>query len=286
MRSATIKLACFENFFFQRICLQLHCPLSSFPWYGACERRSSKTNFMGINVKYRLRANRYKVKYGANDKEDYSITVLGEAIARHMYRNLGLEECSRCPEAMSKSNNDVIVGNARLPLFFNFMPYFYTYGSKCQEEDIANALSKLIGKELIVNIDEEEYVTFDIEEAEYTYVSEQNTSTVELPVLAAFCSVRIFHDYRDFHKCPMVKLDSTYYPTLMGRANTATKKSLVNSLFAKEGEPDGWSDQNNATLVCWEDYKKTVIRLTNVSWKSSSMKIIPIMTLVVFIILH
>ena len=203
---------------------------------------------------------------------EYSITGLGQAIRRQMYNDLGLGQCGSCEGRFYKANTDESIGNARLPPFLKFSPIFYAYGRKCSENMIVDAMSKIIGKELIVYLDDGEYVTFEVEEIEHSTTPQENMSDLSLSPFEdddGFCRIRLTKSYRDLNRCPMVKLDTTHNQSLMSLAHTAGLKSLVNSLFAVDGGPDVLSTKDNSTSVCWEDYRKLVTRLTSSSRRSS-----------------
>ena len=206
-----------------------------------------------------------------------------------MYNDLGLGHCGSCRSLFYKANTEDTIGNIRLPSVLDFSPLFYTYGRKCSDIMIVDAMSKIIKKELIVYMDEEEYVTFDIEEIEHSTETQENMSDVELPHLKdddGFCGSRIIKKYPDLNRCPTVKLDPTYNQSLMSLAYTEAQKSLVSSLFAVDGGSDGQSTLDNTTSVCWEDYKKLVSRLTSSSRRSSGNLLVTVTTVLVSIILY
>ena len=258
-----------------------------FPRYGSCQKIYSDVYFLGITIAYRLRANWNKLKYGTKDAAEYSITRLGQAIRRQMYNDLGLGQCGSCRGQFYKSNTDESIGNARLPAFLELSPIFYAYGRKCSENIIIGAMSNIIGKELIVYLDDEEYVTFDVEEIEHSTTPQENMSDLSLSPFEdddGFCRIRLTKSYRDLNKCPMVKLDTTHNQSLMSLADTAELKNLVKSLFAVDGGPDVLSTQDNTTSVCWEDYRKLVTRLTSSSRRSSGNLFVTVTTVLVSII--
>ena len=80
-----------------------------------------------------------------------------------------------------------------------------------------------------MTFDDEEYITFDIEEIETVREFEKNASQVELD--DKFCTARNYLSYRDASKCPMVRLDDAYNPSLMKLTDTAAKTRIVNDLF-------------------------------------------------------
>ena len=227
------------------------------------------------------------MKYGTKDAAEYSITGLGQAIRRQMYNDLGLGQCGSCKALFYKSNTDGGIGNAQLPPFLEFSPMFYAYGRKCSENMIVDAMSNITGKELIVYLDNEEYVTFDVEEIEHSNTPQGNMSDLNLSPFEdedGFCRIRFIKSYRDLNICPMVKLDTTHTQSLMSLAHTAVLKSLVKSLFAVDGEPDVLSTQDNTTSVCLEDYMKLLRRLTSSSRRSSGNLLVTVTTVLVSII--
>ena len=119
-----------------------------------------------IGITFRLRTNFGRLKYGTRNGANYSDIDLGVAVQRRIYQALGLEQCGRCIGEFYKSDVNEEIGKANLSLFFDFRPLVYTQGSKCSEEVIVPAISKIIGGKLILNPEENEYVTFDIEEVE------------------------------------------------------------------------------------------------------------------------
>ena len=111
----------------------------------------------------------------------YNGIDLGEAIRRRIYQALGLEQCSRCIGNFYQSAENEEFGKARLSLFSDFRPEIYTYGSKCSEELIVPTMSKIIGDTFILNLEENEYVTIDIAEAENVHGITKNMSILNLP---------------------------------------------------------------------------------------------------------
>ena len=228
-----------------------------------------------IGITFRLRTNFGRLKYGTRNGVDYSDIDLGVAIQRRIYQALGLEQCGRCIGEFYKSDVNEEVGKANLSLFFDFRPLIYTRGSKCSEEVIVPAMSKIIGDTLILNLEENEFVTFDIEEVENVPGTiRKNMSILNLPATKEddkFCTARVYLNYKDLIKCPMVRLDGTYYPSLMRKADTAVKSRLVNTLFAVDGGPEKLqAGLNTTTSVCWEAYKTLVPRVTSLSLKHTS----------------
>ena len=252
------------------------------PWYGSCERLSSALHLMGIRVTYRLRTKWDQVNYGAKKGADYAIADLAVAIRQQMYQDLGLLQCNRCHADIFRSNQDNSVEAAKLPQFFDFIAYFSTHGGTCGEVGIVDAMSKIIGRELIVNVDGDKHVTFEIEEIE-TYDSfepQENMSQVAAPLSEdAACLAKMYLNYRDLNRCPMVKLGRTHYPSLKSLADTEAKKGLVNSLFGVEAGQEGLVVEQNVTSVCWEDYRKIYARLTNTSMKPSAKTFVNVLAM-------
>ena len=67
----------------------------------------------------------------------------------------------------------------------------------------------------------------------------------------------------------MVKLDGTYYPSLMRLADIAVKTRLVYSLFAVDGGREELSAGMNTTSVCWECYRRLLHRVSRLSLRHS-----------------
>ena len=116
-------------------------------------------------------------------------------------------------------------------------------------------MSKTIGGKFILNLEENEYATFDIEEVENVHGIKKNTSILNSPATNdddKFCTARVYLNYRDLSKCPIVKLDGTYFPSLLRQADTAAKLRLVNTLFAVDGGREELPTGLNTTSVGWK----------------------------------
>ena len=201
---------------------------------------------------------------------------------RQMYEDLGLQHCERCHAKIFRSNQDSPAGETILPLFFDFTAYFSTYGGNCSEVDIASAMANINGKELIVNMNENEYVTLEVNEIEYSYMPEENTSQVDIPLSEdATCLARFSVRYSDISKCPVVNLSEAHYPSLMDLANTEAKKGFVNTLFAIEAGQEELEVRQNTSSVCWENYRIVFARLANTSLKHSAQNSVTM--LIVFV---
>ena len=262
--------------------------MTKFPRYGICQSLYSDTYFLVIGITYRLRTNFGRLKYGARNKSEYNDIELGVAIRGHTYQALGLELCGRCVGRFYQSKVNAEVGNTVLSLFFVFQPIIYTRGSKCSEKEIVNAMSKIVGDELILDLEENEYATFDIDEIENIDGIRKNVSFLDLPATDdddKLCTARVYLDYRDLNRCPMVRLDDTYYPSLKRLADTAAKKRLVNTLFDVDGRWEELPTGLNTTAVCWEDYSTVVPRVTSLSLKHAGNTFCSTMIIFVAILL-
>ena len=146
--------------------MKLLCPITQFPRYGSCQSRYSDTYFLMIGITFRLRTKFRRLRYGARDGANYNDIDLGVAIRRQVYHALGLNQCGRCVGMFYQSNLNEKVGNSKLSLYYDFRPAIYTHGSRCSDEVILAAMSKIIGEELTVYLEEDEYITLDIREVE------------------------------------------------------------------------------------------------------------------------
>ena len=244
--------------------MKLSCPITQFPRNGVCQSRYSDIYFLAIEIAYRLRLNLNRSRYGARDGQNYNDKDLGIALRGQLYNDLDLEQCGRCTEKLYQSFENEKVGNTRLPLYYDFLPFIYTNDRPCSLDVILDSFSKIIGQGLNVTFGDEEYITYDIEEMETVREFKKNASKVDLPPNDKddkLCTARNYLSYRDVNKCPMVRLDATYYPSLMKLAGTAAKARLVNALFDMSGrskEPKTLSTGPNRTDVCWAEYKALV----------------------------
>ena len=275
-------------FSLQGSCLKLICPAAKFPRNGSCQRRFSTIYGLVVRVTYRLHTNWNKTKYGAKDATDYNDVDLGVAIRKSIDQALEFKQCDRCSEMFYKSNTGMIIGNTRLSHYFDFKPMLYTKKT-CHEGVIVDAMSRLDGEEVIVNLNDGEYVTFDIEEIEDVSEEEANTSYVHLPPSiheTLSCLQSYTMKYRELSQCPMVKLDDTLYSSLLSQAHSVGKTSLVKSLSGMNGGPERLSNQLDTMSVCWQEYRKTVSLVTNASMISTGDSIMStgaLVTLTIFI---
>ena len=246
--------------------MKLFCPVTQFPRYGSCQSRYSDTYFLMIGITFRMHTNFSRLRYGARDGKDYNDIGLGVAIRRQVYHALGLNQCGRCVGKFYQSNLNEKVGNSKLTLYYDFQAAILTHGSRCSDEVIVAAMSKIIGEELIVYLEEDEYITLDIGEVENIsdFEWEMNASLLRLPAAIddTYCLKEAYLSFRDLNKCPMVNLDDTYYPSLMHLADTAAKTRLVKTLFAMNGGREELSARINITSVCWKDYRTLVTSLS------------------------
>ena len=160
--------------------------MAQFPHHGTCRRRFTTVHDLAVRVTYRLRTNWNKTRYGGKDATDYNDIDLGLAIRQQIEQLLGFEQCGRCVDMFYKSNMDMIIGNTTLSRFFDFKPVLYAEKRNCHEGVIVDAMSRLNKKEVKVDLDDDEYVTFDIEEIEDVFETEANTSQVDLPLNKPF----------------------------------------------------------------------------------------------------
>ena len=248
--------------------MKLFCPVTQFPRYGSCQSRYSDTYFLKIGITFRLRTNFSRLRYGIRDGADYNDIGLGVAIRRQVNHALGLNQCGRCVGGFYQSNLNEKVGNSKLSLYYDFQAAIFTHGSRCSDEVIVAAMSSIIGEELIVYLEEDEYISLDIGEVEDASDLEEK-SLLQLPAANddTYCLKGANLSFRDLNKCPMVNLDDTYYPSLIHLADTAAKKRLVKTLFTMNGGREELSARINITSVCWEDYRTLVPRVTSLSLK-------------------
>ena len=67
-------------------------------------------------------------------------------------------------------------------------------------------MSKKVGNELILDLEENEYATFDIDEIENIDGIRKNVSFLDLPATDhddKLCTARVYLDYRDLNRCLM-----------------------------------------------------------------------------------
>ena len=115
-----------------------------------------------IGIRFRLRTNFSRLRYGTRDGADYNDIGLGVAIRRQVYHALGLNQCGRCIGKFYQSNLNEKVGNSKLSLYYDFQAAIFTHGSRCSDEMIVAAMSNIIGEERIVYLEEDEYITLDV----------------------------------------------------------------------------------------------------------------------------
>ena len=244
--------------------------MAKFPRYGTCQRRFTTTHNLAISVTYRLHTKWNKTNYGGTGAPNYKFTAIdiGRATIYQIYQALGNEDCDRCYEMFYKSNIYRTIGNARLSLYFDFKALINVENTQCSYEVIVDSMAKLDGKEIRINLKDGEYVTFDIKETEDLPVNKANTIPVILPKTEnnrcmAFNKV----NHRDLNHCPTINIDDDLYSSLMNRAKSVGKVSLVKALFGANFGPNTLPTHFNTTSVCWDEYRKTVSLLSNSSLK-------------------
>ena len=250
--------------------MKLTCPFLWAPVYGTCQQLSRETYFLGIRAEYTLYPVWEKTTFGvAIPATDKSIVEVGKAIRNKFNKETGLSalRCGKCGgKSITKTTEAKEIGDAELPLFFEFVSEYFT-NDRCQAGQIIEGLSVLSGKEIIVKIGRGKYITFEVEIDSGLHVDSQLENVV-LEDTKPLCPIPKFRDISEFTRCPAVLLNNDTYFKLTRKATNAAQRDAVNSLLGLDGNPNaqivGPEFQENLSFsvnVCLDEYKNLVALL-------------------------
>ena len=227
-------------FLFQNKCRKLLCPVLQAPDFGRCTNLAIQTNLLVLKVTYRL-----DILWNETNATIYELNRLGSVLYLQLQKNIGLLE-AKC----GLQSAVIRMSSKKMNPYFKVFLYYYTQ-KKCQGETIIRKLSSAVGKEIIVRLNKNEFITFSVaiiqnDNDDNTVVIFHTSSqkVVKAPAL----------NFNDVIRCPMIILNNVDYFRLMNHATNNVENQAINSLFNLGRIGNVTTTNDTRITVCFDDY--------------------------------